>query len=370
VQEILNMSNLGNPKQASQKKYAPNPVEMRQLAAARRGSSPEFEKLAEPYRRELRVHCYRILGSLRDAEDMVQETMLRAWKRLDTYEGRASFRAWLYKIATNACLDLLDQRRRRSKRLLPFNLYAPADPNRPIGLPMTEVLWLEPLPDEWLADSSAADPEARYAIQESVSLAFMTVLQFLPPRQRAALILKDVLDWSTEEIADLLGSTASSVNSALHRARTTLAKNDQGYGSRSTLYDTDEQTQKILEKYVRAWQTADVNGLVSLLKKDAILSMPPSPTWYASREHIGSFAVKTVFAEGGMFPGPANGRWKLLPVWANSQNGFAVYQRVENGEYHPFGVHVLDFERGEIAQITCFIDPSLPGKFGLPKIPN
>lgn len=162
--------------------YTPNPVEARRLAAARHGNSKEFGELAEPYRRELRVHCYRILGSLHDAEDMVQETMLRAWRRLDTYEGRASFRAWLYKIATNACLDLLDQRRRRAKRLLPQQLVSPADPDKPLDPPATEILWLEPLPDEWLADSSAANPEVRYSTHESISLAFLVALQILPPR--------------------------------------------------------------------------------------------------------------------------------------------------------------------------------------------
>jgi RNA polymerase sigma-70 factor (ECF subfamily) len=343
-------------------------VEAPRLAAAQRGSSREFSELAEPYRRELRVHCYRILGSLHDAEDMVQETMLRAWNRLDTYEGRASFRAWLYKIATNACLDLLDQRRRRVKRLLPNYLFAPADPGKPVEPPMTEILWLEPLPDEWLADSSAANPEARYATHESISLAFLTALQILPPRQRAVLILKDVLDWSAEEIADLLEATTSSVSSALHRARVTLSKNYHRQKSQIVDAGVDEQTRKTLEKYVHAWQTADVNGLVALLKKDASLSMPPSPTWYAGRENIGTFAANTVFANEGMFPGLANGRWKLLPVQANGQAGAAVYQRMENGEFHPFGVHVLACAKDQIAQITCFIDPSLPAQFGLPEI--
>jgi RNA polymerase sigma-70 factor (ECF subfamily) len=362
------MSNIGDPNQVSQNKYTPDPVQARQLAAARRGSSREFGELAEPYRLELHVHCYRILGSLHDAEDMVQETMLRAWKRLDTYEGRASFRAWLYKIATNACLDLLDQRRRRAKRLLPQQRSSPADPGKPIDPPATEILWLEPLPDEWLADPSADNPETRYSSYEGISLAFLTALQILPPRQRAVLILKDVLDWPASEIAGLLDTTVSSANSALHRARVTLAKNYHGRKSQASDKQTDEQTRKALEKYVQAWQTADVNGLVALLKKDATLSMPPSPTWYAGREHIGAFAANTVFASGGMFPGLANGRWKLVPVQANGGPGAAVYQRMQDGEYHPFGVHVLECEKGQITQITCFIDPSLPGWFGLPKI--
>lgn len=364
------MTDIGNPDHPTENKYNPDPEETRQLDAARRGDSREFSKLAEPYRRELQVHCYRILGSLQDAEDMVQETMLRAWKRLKTYEGRASFRAWLYKIATNVCLDTLDKRRRRAKRLLPNNLYSPADPHKPVEPPMTEILWLEPLPDEWVADSSAINPEARYSQRESISLAFLTALQILPARQRAVLILKDVMDWPSKEIAELLNTTPSSVNSALHRARVTLSKNYHKREQKVHASDeTDEQTQEILKKYIQAWQTADVKRLVALLRKDAILSMPPSPSWYAGRESIGIFAGNTVFANNGiMFPGIASGRWKLLPVQANGQTGAAVYQRMENGEYHPFGVHVLTCEKGGIAQVSCFIDPSLPARFGLPKI--
>jgi RNA polymerase sigma-70 factor (ECF subfamily) len=364
------MPDIGNSNQASEIASSLNPMEARQLAAAGRGNSHEFSELAEPYRSELQVHCYRILGSLHDAEDMVHETMLRAWKRLDTYEGRASFRAWLYKIATNVCLDTLDKRRRRAKRLLPNDLYSPSDPQKPIEPPETEILWLEPLPDEWLADSSAVNPETRYSMHESISLAFLTALQLLPARQRAVLILKDVMDWPASEIADLLDTTTSSVNSALHRARVTLTKNYRGRKAQvSTANEPDEQTRKTLEKYVHAWQSADVNGLVALLKKDATLSMPPSPSWYSGRENIGMFAANTVFANDSMlFPGVASGRWKLLPVRANGQPGAAVYQRMENGEYHPFGIHVLGCEKGGISQITCFIDPSLSARFGLPDI--
>lgn len=364
------MPDISNLNQIPENKYTLNSVEARRLAAARRGNSQEFSELAEPYRRELQVHCYRILGSTHDAEDMVQETMLRAWKRLKTYEERASFRTWLYKIATNVSLDLLDKRRRRAKRLLPNNLFSPADPHKPVEPPITEILWLEPFPDEWLADSTAVNPEARYSLRESVSLAFLTALQILPARQRAALILKDVMDWSAKEIAELLDTTPSSVNSALYRARATLATHYQGRKSQSHNPDeTDEQTRQLLEKYIHAWQAADVNGLVALLKKDAMLTMPPSPSWYVGCDSIGDFAGNTVFADNGtMFPGAAVGRWKLLPVQANGGLGTAVYQRMENGEYHPFGVHVLTCEEGQISQVSCFIDPSITTQFGLPKI--
>src|SRR5215208_5137311 len=200
-------------------------IESEHLAAARQGDSQRFSELAEPFRRELQVHCYRILGSLHEAEDMVQETMLRAWKRLDTYEGRASFRSWLYKIATNACLDALDQR--RSRRLLPIQCGPASDPYLQLVPASPELIWLEPIPDEWLGDSSALNPEAHYTKSESISLAFLSALQALPPRQRAVLILRDVLDFSANETAEVLELTVSSVNSALHRARTALSQRYQ-----------------------------------------------------------------------------------------------------------------------------------------------
>jgi RNA polymerase sigma-70 factor (ECF subfamily) len=340
-------------------------LEIEHLAAARRGDAQHFSALAEPYRRELQVHCYRILGSLHEAEDMVQETFLRAWKRLYTYEGRAPFRAWLYKIATNICLDALDQR--RSRRLLPVSSLPASDPRAPIQPPSPELIWLEPFPDEWLGDPATANPEARYSAYESISLAFLTALQALPPRQRAILILSDVLDWSASETADLLGLTVSAVNSALHRARTTLTQRYHGREPEgANLALTDERTQKLLRHYVQAWQTADVNGLVALLKEDAALAMPPSPSWYQGREAIGIFVATTVFADGGMFPGKAFGRWRLLPTHANGAPAFAIYQRTEGDEFQPFGIHILTCETGQLVQIFSFINPSLPSKLGLP----
>ena len=340
-------------------------LETRQLAAARQGDSRIFGELTEPYRRELQVHCYRILGSLHEAEDMVQETMLKAWKRLDSYEGRASFRSWLYKIATNSCLDLLDQK--KSRRLLPFEIHSPADPMAPISPPTSDVLWLEPFPDEWLGDRSAINPEARYSDSESISLAFLTALQTLPPRQRAVLILRDVLDFSASETSDLLELTTSSVNSALHRARTTLSQRyPRGEKEDVEMSSNDEKTRRLLEGFVRAWESADINGLVTLLKADASLAMPPSPSWYQGRNAIGLFVAATVLGDNGMFPGNAVHRWRLLPTNANGSPAFAMYQRDEKGEYQPFGLIVLTIAGDQLSQIINFIDPTLPPLFGFP----
>jgi RNA polymerase sigma-70 factor (ECF subfamily) len=347
--------------------HVQSPLKTDHLAAALQGNADEFSELTEPFRRELQVHCYRILGSLTEAEDMVQETFLRAWKRLSTYQGRSTFRAWLYKIATNACLDALD--RGRSRRTLPMDIYPTSDPRSGILPPTPEVRWLEPFPDEWLIDQAAANPEAHYSTTESISLAFLTALQALPPRQRAVLILCDVLDWSALETAELLGLTVPAVNSALHRARVTLSKSYHGHKAKhAARQKTDEHTRKLLNGYVRAWQTADVDGLVALLKQDATFSMPPSPSWFQGRVVIRQFAKATVFADESMFPGKARGRWKLYPTQANGQPAFAIYIKVNNNEYRPSGIHVLTVVRSRITQITAFMDAALPVHFGLPEV--
>jgi RNA polymerase sigma-70 factor, ECF subfamily len=337
------------------------------LAAAQNGDTNAFSELTEPYRRELQVHCYRILGSLHEAEDMVQETLLKAWKRLHSYEGRASFRAWLYKIATNTCLDFLDQR--RSRRLLPLDVGPASDPGMAIQPPTAEMTWLEPFPDEWLRDTRAVNPEARYSDLESISLSFMTALQSLPPRQRAVLILRDVLDFSANETADVLEITLSSANSALHRARLTLSQRYHGQELESSASPAnDERTQWLLDHFVQAWETADVAGLVALLKEDAMLAMPPSPSWYQGREAIRVFVAGTVFGENEMFAGAAPGRWRLIPTRANASPAFALYQRDDKGQYQAFGLHVVGHEAGSLSHIFSFIDPSLPVRFGLPAV--
>ncbi len=334
-----------------------DPVMTTQLVAARAGDQREFSGLTEPYRHELQLHCYRILGSLQDAEDIVQETLLRAWRRLDTYEGRASLRAWLYKIATNACFDALD---RRPRRVLPTAQYAPADPRQPFAPPIAEPIWLEPYPDDLIADPETG-PEARYSLRESVSLAFLAALQSLPPRQRAVLILCDVLDWRAGEVAELLEITVSAVNSALHRARVTMQQRYHARGRDAvSAAPIDGHLRALLDRYVQVWEAADIDGLVSLLREDATLSMPPLPTWYAGREAIVAAAQEMIFA------GDARGRWFMQPIRANRQPACAVYQRDEAGVYHAFGISVLTVDQDQVADIITFLDPALFQHFGLP----
>jgi RNA polymerase sigma-70 factor (ECF subfamily) len=322
----------------------------------------DISALIEPYRGELLLHCYRLLGSLHDAEDMVQESMLRAWRHFDTFKGRASLRTWLYTIATNACLDTL---KKRPSRTLPTAISSEADPRTPIPSPTAETLWLEPLPDSWLAEATE-NPEARYSRHESVSLAFLTALQLLPPRQRAILILSDVLDWRAHEIARLLELTVSAVTSALHRARVTLSHNYQSEQETTPPFQhADDATNALLSRYLHAWETDDVAGLVSLLKEDAILSMPPVPAWYRGRD-----AVQEIFQAVPFGPDMRN-RWRIYPTRANGQPAFILYHaNPSKSVYHAFGVQVLTLadvgHPGQIAAVTIFHGSALVPTFGFP----
>lgn len=337
-------------------------TEASRLAAARAGDPHAFGNLTEPYRRELQLHCYRMLGSLQDAEDMVQETLLRAWRRLDTFRRHGSFRAWLYKIATNACLDALDKRRRRA---LPTTAFPLTDPNAPLPAPVTDPTWLDPLPDAWLPAQSEGieNPEARYAAQESVRLAFVAALQILPPRQRAVLILRDVLDFRAREAADLLELTVPAANSLLHRARVKLTANYRpGQDEAKLPPPDDETTAALLNRYVRAWEMADVGGLVALLKEEATLAMPPWPVWYQGRAAIRAVLPREVF--GGHTPG----RDRLQPIRANGQPALALYRRNPDGVHTALAIQVLAVQpsAGYLAAITIFLNPSLFAAFGLP----
>lgn len=340
------------------------------LAAVCAGDQAAFEALCEPHRKELMAHCYRMLGSLQDAEDMVQETWLRAWRRLETYAGRASFRAWLYKIATNACLDALGSRaserrasERRPRRALPQTLHAASDPGEPLQPPVLYPIWIEPYPDELLPDR-VVSPEARYHASESISLAFLAALQELPARQRSALILCDVLDWSATEAAELFETTIPAVNSLLHRARVRMEKK---YSSKTyeelRLAQADEETRSLLDRYVQAWEAGDIDGFVALLRDDATFPMPPSPLWYQGRKDIRAFVAGTSLA------GEAGGRWRFLPTRANGLPAFGLYLRDEpSGLYQPFAIQLLTIREGLLADITTFGFPGLIRFFGLPEI--
>jgi len=330
-----------------------------ELRAALGGDQGAFEGLTEPYRRELQVHCYRMLGTLVEAEDMVQETFLRAWKSRRTYAGRAPFRAWLYRIATNACLDELAQRPRRG---VPMSYFAPADPDQPPDPPLLDPIWLEPYPDAILP-MARTDPAARYDQHETVRLAFLVALQELPPRQRAILLLRDVLGWSAAEVASLLDSTVSSVTSALYRARSTLSARYRGGDRPEQGVNLDDPIERrLLERYVEAWETADIDQLTLMLKQDATFPMPPAPAWYFGRTAIRAFISATILN------GAARGRWKLLLTRANGLPAFGLYRKEEDRPvYTAFAIQVVTFESGLVADATTFGFPQLFRRFELPE---
>jgi RNA polymerase sigma-70 factor (ECF subfamily) len=318
----------------------------------------EFSAQTETYRSELLCHCYRMLGSLEDAEDLVQETLTRAWRAQQTFEGRGSLRAWLYKIATNLCLNALKQRTRRT---LPTAQQPATTLEAPIPADRNEPIWLDPFPDSLLA-AQTSDPAAHYALREQISLAFLLLLHQLPPRQRAVLLLRDVLDCSTREVADLLDLTVPAVKSALFRARTTMANRpvtDEQPLDAPAL--TEGQLAAQLAQYVQAWETANIDALVQLLKTDATFSMPPIPAWYQGRDTIRGLVSKTIFR------GEANGRWRLLPTQANGTTAFGLYRSGERPElYQAYGIQVVRWQGEAIADITTFRVPGLFARFGLP----
>ena len=301
----------------------------------------------EPYRSELSAHCYRMLGSLHDAEDALQDSLLRAWRRLGRFEGRSSLRSWLYTIATNASLNVIA---RRPRRVLPIDYGPPSDPGEGPGRPLVESAWIEPYPDDrlGLADGLAG-PDARYELRESVELAFVAALQYLPPNQRAALILREVLDFSAREVADALQTSTASVNSALQRARATLDARLPDRSQQATLRTLgDEQVRALVEGYVDAMQRGDVNAVVSLLAEDAAWSMPPLATWYRGHDELRAFLQR----------GPLSGqwRWRRLATRANGQPAVAAYTWHDaQGAYLPFALDVLTLDRPLITEVTAFI---------------
>lgn len=322
--------------------------------AAREGDAEAFSALIESYRREIVLYCYRLLGSLHDAEDLTQEAFLRAWLKLGTFEGRGSFRAWLYRLVTHLGFDMIEQRQRRT---LPQFVDARASGAEPAP-EATELAWLEPVPDTMLVDE-ASDPERRYLQRESVTLAFLLVLQSLPPQQRAILLLRDVLEWRAREVADLLDVSVAAVESALHRARAVLEKQYHPLGSETRPSPTvDEATKTTLARYIQAWEAANVEELVAMLRADATLSMPPIPTWYLGREEIIAFFAPLL----------QGFTWKLLPVGANAQPAYLSYRLESDGCYHAAGLSILTLDSGQIAAITSFLDPTLCHAFAMPEL--
>jgi RNA polymerase sigma-70 factor, ECF subfamily len=318
--------------------------------ADRTAADAGFAALTEPFRPELLAHCYRVLGSIHDAEDAVQETYLRAWRALDGFEGRSSVRRWLYSIATTVCLTALD---RRSRRPLPSGLAAPADDHRVAVAPAEPAVpWLQPAPDTLLG---AGDPAAVVAGRSGVRLAFIAALQVLPARQRAVLTLRDVLAFRTAEVAEMLGTSTAAVDSALRRARARLAETGP---VQDDLAEPDEGVRRsLLDGYVDAFTRGDPGALVDLLRADVELEMPPIPTWFTGRAAVIGFLAGRVLSRPR--------RWRLVPTRANGQPAVVAYEQRGDGRYEARGVEVLTLLGDRIARITAFHDPRLVPTFGV-----
>ena len=313
----------------------------------------DFAQLTGPFQAELLAHCYRMLGSVHDAEDQVQETLIRAWRSYGDFEGRASLRTWLYKIATNACLRALENRGRRP---LPSGLGAPGSPEEPLAAGH-EVPWLEPLPDA-LVRADPADPASVVVSRASLRLALIAALQYLPARQRAVLILRDVLQWRASEVAGLLGTTPTAVNGLLLRAR---ARIEQAGPAQEEIREPADTSQRaLLDRYAAAFENADTAALSRLLREDATFEMPPMLTWFAGRGRIGRFLGTRVLGQPGDFT--------LVPVAANTQPGFACYLLGRDGRHHAHAVQVLTIADAGIAHIVSFNQPELFPVFGLPPV--
>jgi len=329
------------------------------LTAACDGDEDAFRALVERHRTELHAHCYRMLGSVHDAEDALQDVLLRAWRGLCGFDRRSSFRRWLYRIATNACVDAL---RRRPKRVLPIDYGPPAgDDAVDSGEPLARSVWLEPYPDEMLGlEDGYAGPAARYDRREAVELAFVAALQHLPPRQRAVLILREVLGFSAREVADSLDTTVASVNSALQRARKTVDERLPEESQQATMRSIgDEGVRTIVQRFVDAFERGDVDAIVDLLADDATFAMPPYSTWYRGREAV---------ADSWLMPGGPPPRLRYVSTRANGQPAVAAYA-LDTGRrrYLPLALDVLTLRDGRIAEVTAFRTPEVFPRFGLPE---
>jgi RNA polymerase sigma-70 factor (ECF subfamily) len=313
-----------------------------------RPGQADLERLFTRHRRELLVHCYRMLGGLEDAEDAVQDTLVKAWRHLDAFEGRSSVWTWLYRIATNVCLDALD---RRGRRVLPTAIVDPADPSAPPAADDHETPWLQPIPDLVLDPADAdADPSTVVIAREHVELAFIAAIQHLPPRQRAVLLLRDVMSYSAAETASLLDTSATAVNSALQRARTLL---DAGLPD-AARHRPSGDSADLVRRYMAARRAADVDALVALMRADAHMAMPPTPSWYDGRDSIGTY-LRQLFAT------PFARDLRVKPTEANRQPALAVF----TSKGQPFAVKVFTVDGDAISAITGFVDPVVFTRFGL-----
>jgi RNA polymerase sigma-70 factor, ECF subfamily len=329
------------------------------LAAAQAGDNDAFGRLVAPHRAALLAHCYRMLGSPHDAEDAVQDALLRAWRAFGRFEGRASLRSWLYTIATNVCLRMSE---RRGRRVLPVAFGPATAPGSPPLGPLPETTWIEPFPDVALPAADAfASPAARYDQRESVELAFVAALALLPARQRAVLILRDVLAFSGEETAAALNTTTASVSSALQRARGALERRLPRPSQQATLRSIgDPSVRATVATFVEAWQRNDVDAVVALLAADVTLAMPPRPTWFRGRDAVAAFLRARPLSAGP--------RWQAVPVGANGQLATANYLwDAATAMFEAHSVNVLSFGGTEIVDITCFMAPAAFARFGLPR---
>jgi RNA polymerase sigma-70 factor (ECF subfamily) len=330
-----------------------NGLDERLVASATDGDRAAFAALAERHRRELQVHAYRMLGSLEDAQDAVQDALLRAWRSRATYDGRSTFRAWLYRITTNACLRMLE---RRPQRLGPYDA-GPAAALGALPQPPTDLPWLQPYPDRLLDEGP--EPDDVVVARETIELAFLAAIQHLPPRQRAVLILRDALDWSAEETAAVLEMSVPAANSALQRARATMQ--DRLPAARhewATAADAQLAERSLLETYMNAWERRDPSQLVALLREDVRMAMPPHPTWYEGRDAVMEFLAERAFAHTAS-------AHRFVPTRANRQPAFGVY-RGDGADATAFAIHVVEIEDGLVTDLHWFLYPELFPAFGLP----
>lgn len=328
------------------------------LEAARGGEAAAFSQLVASHRAALLTHCYRMLGSVQDAEDALQDALFNAWRALPRFEARSSLKSWLYRIATNACLKTIE---RRPKRVLPVDYGPPADPHDPLAQPLVESVWLDPYPDVGLElEDGLSSPDVRYEQRESLELAFVAALQYIPGKQRAVLILRDVLGFSAKEVATTLEMTPAAVDTALQRAHKTVDHRLPVRSQQANLQALgDKRLRELVERFVDAWEHADVSSVVAMLAQDATIAMPPRPTWYRGQDAVASFLRSVAFG--------AEKRWRLLSVNANGQPAFGEYlwnERTQN--FVAEAVTVLTVADNLIADITSFRRPDLFAQFGLP----